>query len=179
MWLLSSENSWGFVRTSVVLEVRRPFFAVWPGIVLMHFPSQHISLKLGFLSFRLSVKISRSTADTPEMLLLKEVYSLGPRMRHFWGGLHPLLRAGCPEETGLRNCSLHQASVHVLQLLALLCSIAKSDDGEVQHCALLSSFLSISSNALQADVTMICRESPVLRKAMTKFSHEEPTLHIT
>lgn len=38
----------------------------------MHFPSQHISLKLGFLSFRLGVKIGRNAEDAPEMLLLKE-----------------------------------------------------------------------------------------------------------
>lgn len=56
----------------MVLEAWRPFCTVWPGIVLVHFPAQHISLKLGFLSFRLGVKIGRNAADTPEMLLLKE-----------------------------------------------------------------------------------------------------------
>lgn len=38
----------------------------------MQFLGQHIPLKLGFLSFRLGVKIGRNTADAPEMQLLKE-----------------------------------------------------------------------------------------------------------
>lgn len=70
-WPLSSQSSLGFVRTSVVLEAWTPLFAVWPGIVLIHFPGQHIPLKLGFFSFRLGVKVGRNTTDTPEMLLLK------------------------------------------------------------------------------------------------------------
>lgn len=92
--------------------------------------------------------------------------------------IYPLFNAGSPEETVPSTRHLPCAAAPGLAGPHRQ-SEDEEDDGEVQHCALLSSFLSLSSNTLGADATRICRGSPVLGKAMTNFSPEDPTFHTT
>lgn len=69
-------------------------------------------------------------------------------------GPHFLFRGGSPEETGLRNC-LHQASVHVLQLLALLCPIANL----MMRMMMVSSALCIAQLLPESQIP--CKQIPL------------------